>query len=113
MARHQYVILSRAKPGEEAEYRRWYAEQHLPDVCRQPGVVSGRLFDVAVQKTYDLEAPEWTLMTIYELETDDPQATMDAIRAQAGSVGMPMTASLEKAGMVQAVGREIAAAPAR
>ena len=43
MARFDLVVLSRCTPGEEAAYEDWYANQHLPDVCRIDGVVSARL----------------------------------------------------------------------
>ena len=108
MARFQYVILSRSKPGHEEEYVRWYAEQHLADVCRIEGVISGALPRLALQKVYDLNAPQWTLMTIYELEADNPQTVIDAILATAGSDVMPLTDALDRSGMVQAVGRQIA-----
>ena len=78
-------------------------------MARQPGVVSARLFTPAVQKTYDVEVPAYTLMTMYELETDDPAATMEAIRGLAGSAEMPMTDALDKTGMIQIVGTQIAA----
>ena len=109
MARYHYVILSRAQAGQEAAYRRWYAEQHLPDVARQPGVVSAKLFAPVVQTVYDLDAPAWTLMTLYELECDDPAATTAAIKALAGTAAMPMTDALDKSGMVQVIGEQIAA----
>jgi hypothetical protein len=109
VARYHYVILSRAKAGQAEEYQRWYAEQHLADVRRQPGVVNAKLFVPEVQKTYDLEAPSWSLMTLYELETEDPAGTIEAIKAMAGSEGMPMTETLDRAGMVQVVSRQIAA----
>ena len=110
MARYQYVILSQAKPGHEAEYIRWYKEQHLVDVARQPGVVSARLFQPALQKVYDVEVPTYVLMTMYELETDDPAATMEAIKALAGSAEMPMTDALDKTGMIQVIASQIAEA---
>jgi hypothetical protein len=108
MARYRYVIVSRAKPGQEEEFARWYAEQHLADVGRHPHVVSGSVHLVDYQKDYDLDAPKYTLLTIYDLETDDPQATIEDIRSQAGSPGMPMTESLEKSGMLQVIARQIA-----
>lgn len=107
MARFQYVILSRSKPGQEEEYERWYREQHLADVCRMDGVVSGQLLRVTLQKAYDLDPPAWTLMTIYELECDDPQDIIDSILAAAGTDAMPMTSDLERSGMVQAVGSPV------
>ncbi|PXA82824.1 hypothetical protein DMC47_44995 [Nostoc sp. 3335mG] len=110
MARYQYVILSQAKPGQEAEFIRWYKEQHLVDVARQPGVVSAKLFQPAVQKAYDVEIPDYVLMTMYELETDDPAATMEAIKALAGSAEMPMTDALDKTGMIQVIAAQIAEA---
>lgn len=109
MHRYQYVILSRSKPGDEAEYIRWYSEQHLADVCRIDGVVSGKLHRLALQKVYDLDAPQWTLMTIYELEGDDPQSVIDRILAVSGTDAMPLTDALDRSGMVQAVGQLIAA----
>lgn len=109
MARYHYVILSQAKSGQETEYVRWYKEQHLPDVARHPAVVSARLFQPDVQKVYDVEVPSYTLMTIYELETDDPAAAMESIKALAGSSEMPMTDALDKTGMIQVIATQIGA----
>jgi len=112
MARFQYVILSRAHPGREEEFETWYREQHLKDVCKVPGVVSGRLHRMQFQKTYELDdAPQWQLMTIYELEGDDPAALVEAIRSRSGGAEMPSTDALNKAGMIQAVGQLISAPP--
>jgi hypothetical protein len=109
MARYHYAILSRSKPGQEEEFVNWYAQQHLDDVCKMPGVVSGKLFRLGLQKVYDLDAPVWTLMTHYELEGDDPQAIIDSIVAVSGSEIMPLSDALNKDGMVQVVGQQIAA----
>lgn len=109
MPRFQYVILSRAHPGREEEFETWYRERHLKDVCKVPGVVSGRLFKMDFQKTYELDVPQWQLMTIYELESDDPASLVEAIRSRSGTDAMPGTDALNKAGMIQAVGHLIAA----
>ena len=104
MGRYRYVILSSAKPGQAEEYKSWYRDRHLADVRRQPGVLSAELFEVAFKKTYDLDIPDYTLMTIYELETDDPAAKIAEIKALSGSEEMPETSTIEKSGMLQAVG---------
>jgi epsilon-lactone hydrolase len=109
MPRFHYTILSRAKAEQEEEFVSWYAEQHLADVCRMPGVVSGKLFRLGLQKVYDLDAPVWTLMALYELEGDDPQAIIDSIVAVSGTDVMPSSDALTKDGMVQVVGQQIAA----
>jgi hypothetical protein len=71
-------------------------------------VVRGQLLRLDVQRVYDLDAPAWTHMTIYELDTDDPEALMATIRGLSGSDAMPMSEALTKAGMVQAVGHTVA-----
>jgi hypothetical protein len=109
MALFQYVILSRAAPGREEEFVAWYRDRHLADVCRMPGVVSGKLFRMDFQRVYELDnAPQWTLMTMYELEGDDPEPIIDSIRAASGTKAMPSCDALTKAGMIQAVGHLIA-----
>jgi len=108
MAHFHYTILSRAAPGREEEFIAWYRDQHITDVCRMPGVVGGQLFRMDFQRVYDLDAPQWTLMTIYELEGDDPERIIDNIRAASGSAIMPATDTLDKSGMIQASGHRIA-----
>ena len=109
MARFRYTILSRAVAGREEEFVAWYRDRHLADVCRMPGVISGELFRMDFQRVYDWDdAPQWTLMAIYELEGDSPQAIVDSIRAASGSDQMPACAALNKGGMIQAAGHLIA-----
>lgn len=108
MARFQYTVLSRAHPGQEEEFIRWYTGQHLPDVTRMPGVVSAKLFRMDFQRVYDLDAPQWTLMTLYELEGEHPKLIIDALKAASGSAAMPSSNALNKSGMIQAAGHLIA-----
>jgi epsilon-lactone hydrolase len=108
MARFQYTVLSRSHHGQEEEFIRWYTEQHLPDVSRMPGVVSAKLFRMDFQRVYDLDAPQWTLMTLYELEGEHPEPIVEALKAASGSAAMPSSDALNKSGMIQAAGHLIA-----
>ena len=94
------------RAGEE--YVRWHTEQHLPDVVGMPGVVSAKLHRMDFQRVYDLDAPQWTLMTWYELEGERPEPIIDALKAASGIAVMPGTTSLDKSGMIQAAGHLIA-----
>ena len=110
MARFQYTILSRSAAGREEEFVAWYRDRHVADVCRMPGVIGGKVFRMDFQRVYDLDqAPQWTLMTTYELEGDDPEPIINSIRAASGSAEMPATDALDKSGMIQAAGHLIAA----
>lgn len=103
MARYEYVILGRGKEGRDQEFRDWYDANHLDDVARVEGVVSARRLNISYQKVYDIEVPQYTSLTIYELETDDPVALVAKLAAMAGSDEMPMTDAIEKSGMLQVV----------
>ena len=108
MPRFTYTILARAVPGREEEFVDWYANRHLADVLTFPGVAGGKLFRLDFQRVHDLAAPQWTLMTLYELECDEPQALIDRIKAASGSPDMPSTGALNKNGMIQVAGHLIA-----
>jgi hypothetical protein len=108
MARFQYTVLSRSQPGQEEEFIRWYTEQHLHDIAAMPGVVSAKLFRMDFQRVYELDAPQWTLMTLYELEGEHPEPIINALRDASGSAAMPASAALDKNGMIQVAGHLIA-----
>ena len=108
MARFTYTVLNTALPGREDEFIAWYTGRHLHDVLKIPGVISGKLFKLDFHRVYDLAAPQWTVMTIYELEADAPGPLIDRIKAASGSPDMPATDSFTKAGMIQVAGHLIA-----
>lgn len=108
MARFTYLAFICAVPGREAEFDRWYDEQHLVDVARMPGVVSARRFNIEMLKSKDWDPPAWRSLAIYELETDDPEDTLTAIRAASGTDLMPLSEAMTKAGMLQVLGRPTA-----
>ena len=107
MGRYSYVVLTRAKPGREAEFRRWYDERHLSDVARIPGVVAARRFDVVHQKVVKLDAPQWHSMAIYEIEAEDPRSVLSAIYAASGSEMMPLTEAYNRDGLVEVIGMPV------
>lgn len=105
MARYEYVILGRGKDGRDQEFRDWYDAEHLADVAKVEGIISARRLDIGFQKVYDIEVPQYTSLTIYEIETDDPAAMVAKIAAMAGTDAMPMSDAIEKSGMLQVVAR--------
>jgi hypothetical protein len=103
MARFQFVVLTRAAPGREAEFDDWYDNRHLPDVVAVEGVVSARRFNIEQQSETDFAAPSWRSLAIYELEADDPQRVIAAISAAANTDAMMISESLSREGLVTLV----------
>jgi hypothetical protein len=104
MGRYTYVVLTRSQPGREAEFLRWYDEQHLGDVARIPGIVAARRFNVVHQKIVNLDAPQWQSLAIYDIEHDDPKSVLSAIYAASGTDAMPSTDAYNRDGLIEIIG---------
>lgn len=98
MAKYRYLVITRPVAGQEAEYNRWYSEQHLHDVIRVPGFVAAQRFAVAGESNLP-----GSYVAIYEMETDDPQAALAEVEARAGSPAMPISPALDIANVTVAL----------
>jgi hypothetical protein len=84
MARHLFLAFSRAREGREDDYTSWYDQQHLPDVLSVPGFISGQRFDIVQPKPGDA-AGAYSCLVVYEIESDDLEATVAALRSRIGA----------------------------
>ena len=67
-----------------------------------PGVVSAKRFHVESQETVDIvDAPTWTSMALYEIESEDPEAVLAEILARARTDAMPVTDAMSRPGLVK------------
>jgi len=80
--RYKLIVKADPKPGEEAEFNRWYDAHHIPDVMQVEGFVSAERFVFAKEQMIDA-SPSHQYIAIYDLETDDLAKTLEAFRAQA------------------------------
>jgi hypothetical protein len=80
-----------AAPDREAEFDEWFDKVHLPEVCGTPGIVSARRFHVSKVQRPALKGELPKNLAMYEFETDDVQATMDALdaRVKTGDISKP------------------------
>src|SRR6218665_1939949 len=84
-------VTSRAIPGREQEYDRWYDETHSVEMCALPGVLSCTRYtelDMAGVET-------GVFVADYEVETDDPAALLQSIFAAAPSMQLTDSIDLE------------------
>lgn len=71
MAEYLIQLESRAHPGQDEEYHRWYDAVHLPDVLNVPGFKSAKRYNVI-----DPTNERSHYMAIYSVECDDPHALL-------------------------------------
>lgn len=70
--------MTNAVEGKDAEFSKWYDEVHLEEVLDTPGFVAVQRYqlnDVQLGTNHP-----YKYLAIYELETDDPQSTLDALK---------------------------------
>ena len=92
MGRYKLVVLSNPVDGREDEYNDWYSDQHLGDVVAVPGFRSAQRFRLRDPMGY---AHAQRYLAIYEIEADDPDAAIDALRQRRGTEVMAMSAALD------------------
>ncbi|ROO85013.1 hypothetical protein EDD29_2548 [Actinocorallia herbida] len=86
------VVQSRpSDPAREDEYNAWYSGTHLADVCAVPGFVRARRY-----KVRDAANPSGhAYLAVYEIESDDLDATVAELSVRAGDGRLPMSDALQ------------------
>ena len=105
MKNYTYVVRSNPVPGRDADYNRWYTEQHLADVVSLPGFVSAQRFRIVDPQADG--APEQNYMALYTMRTDDPAKLLDALREQVKSGRMNMSDAFSQEDCVTILYEEI------
>lgn len=93
MALHKLVVLTNAVDGLEDEYNRWYSDRHLDDVLKVPTFVAAQRFKISAKLS---EGKAYRYLAIYEIETDDPEASLTALRARGGTDAMVLSEGLDR-----------------
>lgn len=92
MAKYVFLVMTNpATPEQEAEYNRWYSNEHYRDVLGVPGFVAAQRFRLAPVQ-YDQSGPDrpqeagavgkhpYKYLSVYELETDDVPAVLNEVK---------------------------------
>ncbi|MET0988328.1 MAG: hypothetical protein ABW034_23250 [Steroidobacteraceae bacterium] len=106
MKTYRFVAFSIAKPGREAELETWYDNRHIPDCLRLDGFVAAQRFRIH-QAPLGTQVPQWQFMVIYDIETDDIDATLAQIGQLARTPAMPITDALDMSTSLRLVGEAV------
>jgi len=79
--RYHMVVLTNAAPGKDHEFNDWYTNTHLREVLAIPGFVSAQRFTMV----RPLAEHPFKYCAIYDLETDDPEATVQEMMRRNGT----------------------------
>jgi hypothetical protein len=108
----KFLVLSDPAAGKEDEYNTWYEHQHLRDVLNVPGFVSAQRFRFASKIN---EVPHWSYCVIYTIDSENPEAVVEALTKTVADGGMYVSAALDPhvyAALYRPAGVEQHAAPA-
>lgn len=75
------VLINPSSSAAEDEFNRWYDEIHIPQVVeRIPGITQAQRLRLSAEQLLPSDAlPGRRYLTIYDIETDDLQATADRL----------------------------------
>ena len=79
MTAYIQTVVTAPVVGREDEFNRWYDDTHLPEMLQVPGFVAGRRYAL----TGPIAADRPRFLAVYEIETDDLAATLQALSAAA------------------------------
>ncbi len=74
-----FLVFSDPATGREAEYNKFYDEQHGPDVTSIPGFISGRRYVMADEQLRRVPLIKPKYLILYRVETADPVWVRDEI----------------------------------
>ena len=89
MGKYILMVQSNAVGGEDDAFNDWYDNVHLGEVLEVPGFTAAQRFRVKGDPVAGESGHRY--LAVYELETDDPQASLDALGAAVRSGGINMT----------------------
>lgn len=94
------LVFNGPNPGQEAEYNRWYNEEHAPDVVSIPGFVSAQRYkrsDMQLRPNADASAaPAYLVM--YKIVTDDLTSVYAEVNRRATNGQTRMSSTMARAG---------------
>ena len=90
MPQFQLIVLTNAKAGRDAEYNRWFDEEHMDDLLAIEGVVGGKRFRTRSDA-------QWRYCSVFDLDCEDPNALADELvrRCMDGEISLSDAVDLE------------------
>jgi hypothetical protein len=83
-------------PEQEAEFNRWYVEEHFPDVLAVEGFTVARRYALSdVRPMVGTTASPYAYLAIYEVEADDLEKAAADLQAALDSGDIPISETFD------------------
>lgn len=92
------LVFNGPAEGQEAEYNRWYNEEHAPDVVSIPGFVSAQRYKRAALQFRANAGDSPPYLVVYKIVTDDLAAVYAEVNKRAGNGQTRMSKSMARGG---------------
>jgi len=93
--KYTFVVLTNPTPGKDAEFNRWYNEQHIPDVLNAAGFVAAQRFKLAETQMAPKLDQTHQYLALYEIETDDLAGSLKDLASRGGTPDMIMSDAID------------------
>lgn len=100
MSQFLLVVFTNPVEGREDEFNEWYSRVHLRDVLGVDGFVSAQRFRLCDTQLLPRQAQPHRYMAIYEVEAEEPDPVLDALRAGITNGSIPLHESLDRSTLV-------------
>jgi hypothetical protein len=89
MATHRLVVFTEAKPGQEAEFNKWYDEVHLKEVLEVEGYVAAQRFEISPSQIGGVGgSTPARYLAIYEIEAESLDVALEKLNSGAATMNM-------------------------
>jgi hypothetical protein len=92
MGKYTLVVLTKPTEGNDAEFNRWYTEDHLKDVLNTPGFTAAQRFKFVTKGETSASYP---YLALYEVETSNPEAALEDLLSRWGTEKMPSSPAID------------------
>ena len=93
LGKFSLMVLSNAVPGQEAAYDTWYDNQHVPDVLRIPGFLSGQRYVLHEVERGAVRVPRY--MVMFDFESYDLESTIADLKLRNRSGVTKMSTAID------------------
>jgi hypothetical protein len=93
---HLFLVLTAPVDGGDDAFNDWYDTRHLPDVLDVPGFTAARRYRITEAMLTGGLPDAWRYVAIYEMDCDDPQRALTALRERIGTPRMQVSDTLDR-----------------